>query len=96
MNKNNKDKIAKDSIRVGLNMCQDILMVDGSAVIPSLVGKVLEDIGECSTCQHIDGMGICHNPDNKFTQDMSNRLWWWCADYKLYKEPEIKFGYTGQ
>jgi hypothetical protein len=90
-----KDKIAKDAIKVGLNLCSKINNVDASPVIPSLVGKVLEDIGECSTCAGIDGTGICRDPEGMFDQDMSDRLWFWCAAYKLHQEPRITNGYTG-
>jgi hypothetical protein len=42
-----KNEIARDTIRKGLNICSEALGVDGSAVIPSIVGMVLEEIGSC-------------------------------------------------
>jgi len=53
-----KDNIAREAISIGLNLTKNVLGVDGSAVVPSIVGKVLENIGECTTCRYgieVDG-----------------------------------------
>ncbi len=91
-----REKELKDQIKVGLNMCKQALHVDGSAVIPSLIGKVYEERGTCQACYYLDIVGVCRNKQSMYDTDMSDRMhWWYCAEFqKLDQQP--KSGYIGQ
>ena len=41
-----------DAITAGLDLCRDRLGVDGSAVIPSVVGLIYSSIGTCGNCKY--------------------------------------------
>jgi hypothetical protein len=77
-----KDSIAKDTIQKGLNICKSTLGVDGSAVVPSIVGMVLEQIGSCKTCAHLDAVDVCQCKQAMYDVWMGDNLDWFCAEYK--------------
>ena len=78
-----REKEIKDQIHTGLNMCRKALDVDGSVVIPSLIGKIYEERGTCQACKHIDSLGICRNKQSMYDTDMSDKMdWWYCAEFE--------------
>jgi hypothetical protein len=77
-----KNEIARDTIRKGLNICSEALGVDGSAVIPSIVGMVLEEIGSCKECIHLDAVDVCRCRQSMFDTWMGDNLEWYCAEFK--------------
>ena len=87
-----KDQIAKEAIQVGLNLSKEVLQVDGSAVIPSVVGLVLDLVGDCSTCKYGVEYGERYNEDTGEYGEVIQCLFkttfsfnsprHFCADYK--------------
>ena len=78
---NKQDRIAQECIRIGLNMCSGS-GYDGSALIPSYTGLILEKMGTCRTCVSLDTVEVCRNPQSMYDVDMSDRLDWFCAEQK--------------
>jgi hypothetical protein len=76
-----KNEIARDTIRKGLNICSEALGVDGSAVIPSIVGMVLEEIGSCKECIHRNDVNIC-TADGTGQDYVGNILEWYCPKFE--------------
>ena len=81
-----KNKIARNQILEGLNMCRDILQIDGSAVIPLVVTNTLNEIGSCKICKHLEPSKVCMNPQAMYDKYMGDNLEWYCAEY----EPRIE------
>jgi hypothetical protein len=79
-----KDEIAKEAIQKGLNICSASLGVDGSAVIPSVVGIVLEKIGSCKECRHLDAVNVCQCKQSMYDTWMGDNLDWYCAEFERY------------
>ena len=77
-----KDKIAKEAIRVGLNLSREALGVDGSAVIPSVVGFVLKSIGSCGECElsmsTMAGIELIACKQDGIIHDKT----WYCPEFK--------------
>jgi hypothetical protein len=81
-----KHEIARESIRKGLNMCSEILGVDGSPVIPLVVSIVLNDIGSCRECEYLDAVDVCRCKQSMYDTWMGDNLDWYCAEFKRRTE----------